>query len=83
VLIGIGAAFLATGGALLGTSYALSADTAADQTRNQGMLVSGSFLAATGAVALIGGIVITIKGRRPTQVALYNREPSPQLAVRF
>jgi tetratricopeptide (TPR) repeat protein len=82
-LIGIGSTFLVAGAALLGASLALSADTPADQTRNQGMLVTGSFLTATGAVALIGGIVITVKSRSQTKVALRTSGGSLQVTSLF
>lgn len=69
-LIGIGALSLATGGALLGAMTAVPEDTGADKTRHRAMLVSGGFLAGAGAIALVGGIVITLRSRSQNKVAI-------------
>jgi len=62
-LISIGAAFVAGGVTLLAIGATTTADGGAGTTHQRGMLVSGGFLAGTGAVSLIGGVVITLKSR--------------------
>ncbi len=69
-LIGTGAIFLATGGALLSAMVAVPQDSGASATQHTSMLTTGAFLAATGAVALLGGIVITVKRKSDSRVAL-------------
>ena len=62
-LISVGAAFAVGGAALLAVGATTTPDGGAGTTHGRGMLVSGGFLAGTGVVAIIGGVVITLKSR--------------------
>lgn len=62
-LLSVGGAFVASGAVLLGIGASASADSAAASTQQRGMLVTGGFLVGTGAMALVGGLVITLKSR--------------------
>lgn len=62
-LLSLGGAFVASGAVLLGLGASTTADSAAATTQQRGMLVTGGFLVGTGAMALVGGLVITLKSR--------------------
>ena len=62
-LISVGAAFAVGGAAILAVGATTTPDGGAGTTHGRGMLVSGGFLAGTGVVAIIGGVVITLKSR--------------------
>jgi tetratricopeptide (TPR) repeat protein len=65
MLIGVGSASLATAGILLGVMT-----TTADNLQSRAMLASGGFLLGAGALELIGGIVMTLKKRPRSTIAL-------------
>ena len=85
VLMGVGGAALVAGAALLGAMFAIDKDAAdpADLTRQRAMLVSGSFLAATGAVALVGGIVLFRRSRANAPIALFPSGAGARLSATF
>ncbi|HNN95411.1 MAG TPA: hypothetical protein PKI03_24205, partial [Pseudomonadota bacterium] len=61
--LSVGGAFAVSGAVLLGLGASSAADSPAASAQQRGMLVTGGFLVGTGAMALIGGVVITLRTR--------------------